>query len=145
MNSNFRETTKACQKECFGKCAQLADAKWFNTVKTLYDKKQSDLKDSWINFSTQDKDQVIRSKLYSELRKCDLKDVNDRISLVYVESFEDGRKMALCEDCFVSLYNHKGKRTYEGWKAGMKRSLLVDSTGADIQYQLSKKRRQTNW
>lgn len=141
MDSNFTETVKACQNNCFGDCRMPS---WFNTVKIVYDKKQSELKESWKSLTNIEKDTVVRNKIYAELRKHAATSLNDRICLEYTESFGD-KKIQLCENCFVFLYNHKGKRTYESWKAEMKKSIAFDATAADVQHSLPKRRRQTNW
>lgn len=141
MNSNFSDTIKACQNGCFGDCT---DPNRFNAVKNIYDKKQSELTESWKSLNNIEKDTIVRNKLYTQLRKHTVTALHDRICLDYQESFGE-KKISLCENCFVSLYNHKSKRTYESWKADMKKNILFDATAADIQNTLPKRRRQTNW
>lgn len=96
-----------------------------------------------------EKDMILRGKLYSELSRHNIKDTTDRIVLKYTEAFKDitsscERQISLCEDCFISIYDHKSKRTYESWKCMIKKSIVFDKAAADIQNRLPPKRKQKN-
>lgn len=112
-------------------------------MKTKYDYRQNEIATSMKDLETHEKDLILKNKLYTELRKKDTS-VNERTSLQFSEQFGDGQ-IHLCEDCFVLLYNHKSKRTFESWKSDLKRKTQFDANAADIQNRLPQKRKQRNW
>ena len=114
-------------------------------MKTKYDYRQNEIATSMKDLETREKDLILKNKLFTELRKKDTSAAaNERTSLQFSEHFGDGL-IQLCEDCFVLLYNHKSKRTFESWKSDLKRKTQFDVHAADIQNRLPQKRKQKNW
>lgn len=113
-------------------------------MKTVYDLRQDEIVKSMKDLSRSERDSVLTIKMFAELKNQNFSKTNDRMILEYTESFGNEQKK-ICEDCFITLYKQKSKRTYESWKSSLKRSILFDAAAADIQSSLAPKRKQKNW